>query len=92
MRKFMKMSGSLENLEILPPGGLFSFENFSKASQSLTVANANAFSQYHLFSETCKKISFITEIMKDAIIIFETRSSEKIVRTLNSALTLIAAR
>lgn len=44
---------------ISPPGGLFSFENFSRPSQSLTVASANALSQYHLFSETYKTIMCI---------------------------------
>lgn len=39
-------------LEILPIGGLFSFENFSRASQSLIVAKAKILSQYHLFSDT----------------------------------------
>lgn len=36
----------------LPIGGLFSFENFSKASQSLIVARAKTLSQYHRFSDT----------------------------------------
>lgn len=39
-------------LEALPIGGLFSFENFSRASQSLIVAKAKILSQYHLFSDT----------------------------------------
>lgn len=30
-------------------------ENFSRASQSLMVARADDFSQYHLFSETCRR-------------------------------------
>lgn len=44
---------------ILPPGGLFSLENFSRESQSLTVASAKALSQYHLLSETYKKEFFL---------------------------------
>lgn len=46
-------------MNALPIGGLFSFENFSKASQSLIVAKAKTFSQYHLFSETWDKIKTV---------------------------------
>lgn len=38
-----------------PPGGLLSFENFSKASQFPTVAKAHVLSQYHLLSGTFAK-------------------------------------
>lgn len=44
-----------QSFDWLPIGGLFSFENFSRASQSLIVAKAKTLSQYHLFSETWDK-------------------------------------
>lgn len=45
----VKLNRKYQNL---PIGGLFSFENLSRASQSLFVAKAKTLSQYHLFSET----------------------------------------
>jgi hypothetical protein len=42
-----------DSSENLPIGGFFSFENFSRAAQSLIVAKAKTLSQYHLFSDTC---------------------------------------
>lgn len=42
-----------------PPGGLFSLENFSKASQFPTVAKAHVLSQYHLLSGTCAETGLL---------------------------------